>query len=154
MESRVPMDCQCLTWGRDPCTMRSARGTKLGVWGEDHHTSCPWHPDNDGKWCGLFEIEDTAFPPLSRGFERQAPRFSDMKKMEDGRMIAEFRPSPPTAESRFAEENERLRVLLLRWRRIGEDLEWIEMMDDEELILDTDRFLGEREVSDGQPDPK
>ena len=37
--------------------MQSAKGTKLNVWGTEHHTSCPYHPDNDGKWCGLFAVQ-------------------------------------------------------------------------------------------------
>ena len=64
MDTPKPMDCQCLTWGRSP-DMQSAKGTKLDVWGTEHHTSCPYHPDNDGKWCGLFAVQplDTSRQP-------------------------------------------------------------------------------------------
>ena len=41
-----PKRCVCLTWGRDPVTMRTAKGNPLGEWAAEHHVNCPKHPDN------------------------------------------------------------------------------------------------------------
>ena len=61
------------------------------------------------------------------------------------------RPVPSLRELLMRKQIERMRNLLYRWQAVGLNLEYTDLLDDEDLIADTARLL---EVRDDKTGPK